>query len=80
MHSAEDVASQIAERLPVEWRRAGQVEGLQHRIIEVLRDPANGDLEQQMETLALLLRQGGSMSDQEWITWATYAFGSHNSH
>ncbi len=73
--NAQDVAAAIADRLPEEWRRAAHVEGLQDRIVEVLRDPRNGDLDQQITTLASLLRQGAALSDQEWVTWATYAFG-----
>lgn len=70
-----EVAQQVAARLPQEWCRAAAIDDLQRRIVEVLRDPRNGDLLTQLDTLASLFRQARQLSEQEWIAWATYAFG-----
>jgi hypothetical protein len=74
-----DVIAVVAERLPDEWRRVAAVDDLQHRIVEVLRDPRNGSLDDQLPILAKLLRIGSHLPDKEWLAWATYAFGSKSS-
>lgn len=74
MLDREEVAARVERSLPGHWRRASAVPGLQHRIIEVLRDPRNGELDEQINVLGKLLGQGDALSDQEWLEWATYAF------
>ncbi len=74
-----DVIAVVAERLPEEWQRAAAIADLQHRIVEVLRDPRNGSLEEQLPVLATLLRVGSHLPDREWLAWANYAFGSRPS-
>src|SRR5262245_9025245 len=74
MLDREEVATYVARRLPRHWERAAAVPGLQDRIVEVLRDPRNGTLDDQIGVLALLLGQGDSLSDPDWLAWASYAF------
>ncbi len=69
-----EVEALVSARLPEVWRRAEAVPDLRHRIVEVLREPANGDLATQLATLVALFSQAASLSEVEWVAWAKYAF------
>jgi hypothetical protein len=58
----------------VEWHRAARVPGLQQRIVSVLQNPINGELDIQLDILAQLLKQGARLQEDEWVAWAGYAF------
>ena len=75
MLDRDEVSRHVAARLPQVWGRAAAIDDLQARIIEVLRDPRNGDLPTQLDTLAVLFAPARHLSEQEWTAWAAYAFG-----
>jgi hypothetical protein len=61
--------------LPTEWQRAARIPGLRQRIVEVLRNPANGALDIQLDILSRLLTHPANPDEDEWLAWAGYAFG-----